>query len=121
MNTKGKTINLLIIGNKEWYEVFSSVLHNLDNDYTIEYISDINVAKQRLWRNSYDILLLEENFSKENTIDLTKMSYAMSRPSIIICDNKIKLWLYWIWKHFSDFTSKFITAKKLIYFLRIKR
>lgn len=115
-----KNIKLLVIGNKTWYDKLYPILLHLNEHYTIEYISDINTAKQRLWHNSYDILLLEEDFSKTNTIELTKMSYAMSRPSIIICKNKFKLFFYFIWKHFGDFTSRFITSKKLIFFMRRK-
>jgi hypothetical protein len=77
---------------------------------------EINEANERLWHNSYDILLLEENFSKENTIELSKMSYAMSRPSIILCNNYKFIW-YQFWKYLSSFTNKFTTSKKLIYFI----
>ena len=117
MSTNKKNINLLLIGNKKWYKEFIPFLTDLDSNYTIEYISNIELANARLWHNSYDILVLEESFSKKHTIELSKMSYAMSRPTIIICNNSLKLFLYFIWKHFSDFTSRFITSKKLIYFI----
>lgn len=96
------------------------MLDNLDEQYTIEYINDIEAANQRLWHNSYDILLLEEKFSDEYTIQLSKMSYAMSRPSIILCDNKLKLFMYKLWKKLSNFTNTFITSKKLIFFMSQK-
>jgi hypothetical protein len=92
-------------------------LDKLDEQYTIEYIDDINAANKRLWHNSYDILLLEEKFSNEYTIKLSKMSYAMSRPSIILCENTLKLFMYKVWKRLSKFTNTFITSKKLIFFM----
>lgn len=110
-------INLLVIGNNPWYNDFIKVLSGLDEKYTIEYIGNIHEANQRLWHNSYDILLLEEEFSKEYTIQLSKMSYAMSRPSIILCKQP-KLFFYNIWKKISNFTNTFITSKQLIYFMR---
>ena len=44
------------------------------------------------------------------------MSYAMSRPSIILCKNPIKLFCYNLWKLLSKFTNQFIISKKLIFF-----
>lgn len=113
-----KHINLLVIGNKEWYNSLLTILHNLNEIYTVEYISDIRQANARLWHNSYDILLLEEKFSEAYTIDLSKMSYAMSRPSIILCNNLFKVFCYKLWKKFSIFTNKFTTAQKMIFFAK---
>lgn len=113
-----KKLNLLIIGNQDWYKQFISSISILTETYNIEYISDIKQANARLWHNSYDILLLEQKFSNDHTIKLTKMSYAMSRPSIIFCNNKLTLICYKLWKHLSSFTNKFSTSKKLIYFLK---
>lgn len=113
---KKHIINLLVVGHKSWYNRFIQDLKILPDDYTVEYISDINAANARLWHNSYDILLLEEQFSKEHTIKLSQMSYAMSRPSIILCKNQFKLFSYNIWKALSKFTNSFITSKKLIFF-----
>lgn len=111
-------INILIIGHREWYNEFMPTLRsNLSMQYSIEFIDDIDHATQRLWHNSYDILLMEEKFSREYTINLSKMSYAMSRPSIILCDNALTLYTYKLWKCISKFTNKFITSKKLIFFL----
>lgn len=90
----------------------------LTEQYTVEYINDITIANKRLWHNSYDILLLEEQFSKDHTLKLSKMSYAMSRPSIILCNNAVKLYMYKLWKHLSNWTNRFITSKKLIFFIR---
>lgn len=44
------------------------------------------------------------------------MAYAMSRPALILCNNYKFIW-YQLWKYLSDFTNKFVTSKKLIYFL----
>lgn len=41
----------------------------------------------------------------------------MSRPSIILCSNPIKLFFYKLWKSLSEFTNKYITSKQLIYFI----
>jgi hypothetical protein len=111
-------INLLVIGNKDWYESLLTILCGLDEVYTVEFISDIYEANARLWHNSYDILLLEEEFSKKYTIQLSKMSYAMSRPSIILCKNIFKILLYKFWKKFSKFTNKFVTSRQMIFFAR---
>ena len=111
-------INLLIIGNKDWYESLLDILCDLDEVYTIEFISDIYEANARLWHNSYDILLLEEDFSKKYTIQLSKMSYAMSRPSIILCKNIFKIFFYKLWKTFSKFTNKFLTSRQMILFAK---
>jgi hypothetical protein len=54
-----KKLNLLIIGNQNWYNKFISSMNVLTETYNIEYISDIKQANARLWHNSYDILLLE--------------------------------------------------------------
>lgn len=43
------------------------------------------------------------------------MAYAMSRPTIIFCNNIFKYYSYLIWKAFSKFFKKYKTAKKLIY------
>ena len=86
MATVDRNLNILIIGNQDWYNTIQPILAELTEKYTTEYINDIDAANKRLWHNSYDILLLEEKFSRENTINLTKMSYAMSRPSIILCN-----------------------------------
>ena len=48
------------------------------------------------------------------------MSYAMSRPSIILCKNVFTLFSYKLWKALSRFTNKFITSKQLIFFVRDK-
>lgn len=92
-------------------------MNNLTDHYTIEYINDIDVANKRLWHNSYDILLLDEKFSKKYTIDLSKMSFAMSRPSIVLCRNFFTLLSYKLWKALSKFTHRFTTSKQLIFFI----
>lgn len=86
--------------------------------YTVEYINNIKAARERLWHNSYDVLLLEERLSKKYTLDLSKMAYAMSRPTIIFCSNRLKYYSYLIWKFLSKFTKKHKTSRKLIYCLQ---
>lgn len=41
----------------------------------------------------------------------------MSRPSIILCSSRLKLIWYKLWKNLSEFTNRFVTSKKLIYFM----
>jgi hypothetical protein len=48
------------------------------------------------------------------------MAYAMSRPSIIHCNNYKFIW-YYLWKFLSVFTNKFKTSKRLIYFVFNKK
>lgn len=45
------------------------------------------------------------------------MSYAMSRPSIVLCRNFFTLFSYKLWKALSKFTTKFTTSKQLIFFV----
>lgn len=111
-------IRILAIGKEEFINSLESIfLNKLINHYTLESITNEKNALQRLNHNSYDILLLQDGFSKYNTIRLSTMAYAMSRPTIIICNSIIKQVYYMLyWKHFSKFTRRFRTSKKLIFF-----
>jgi hypothetical protein len=117
MNKETSKINILVIGTVEWYKDFAAILSNLTTNFTIEFICDIQKARARLWHNSYDILIIEEKFTKKHTIKLSKMAYAMSRPSIVICNNIIKNISYNCWKYMSKFTNTCETSKKLIHFM----
>ena len=46
------------------------------------------------------------------------MAYAMSRPTIIFCNNIFKYFYYLTWKFFGRFTKKYKSSKKLIYCLQ---
>lgn len=92
-------INFLIIGHSEWFDSIRGILSDIEIPHTVQFISDLEAAKARLWHNSYDILIMEQKFSKEYTIKLSQMAYAMFRPSIIVCENKWSTLLYKI-KHF---------------------
>ena len=84
---KGPKLHILIIGNGEWIKKHDAFLKDLSADFELQYITNIDEALQRLWHNSYDLLIIEHKFCKQNTIDLTKYSYARSKPSIIVCQN----------------------------------
>lgn len=111
---KKKKINLLIIGYNQWCLNLKKRFNNT-RLYNIEFIYNYQDALERLRHNSYDILLLEEEYFDYNSIQLSQLSYAMSRPSIILCTSFIKLFIYKLWRKYSDWTNKFTTAKKLIH------
>lgn len=108
-------LHILIIGNDQWYSQHSSFFKKLQDKYSLEYIKDIHEASQRLWHNSYDMLLIEQKFCKENTIKLSKLSYARSKPSIILCNNLFMELIYKIWKRFSKFCRICSTMRKLMF------
>lgn len=108
-------IKILIIGDEFWISSFDEkILKKSNLNYSLEKISNINDAIVRLDHNSYDILLIQESFKRKNTLYLTKMAYAMTRPSIIICNNFIIKFAYVFWKIFSSFTKKYKISKEMI-------
>lgn len=112
-------IKILTIGNPQWIDRISmNILNSLDFPISIERISDESTAKERLTHNSYDILLLQDEFIK-NTIDLTKLAYAMTRPSIMICDSYLSILKYSFWRIFSRFARKHKISSRLIHFSMI--
>lgn len=113
-----KTYRILIIGNQDFQDELKSMflVKLLTCHYTIESIICENDALKRLNHNSYDLLLLQDNFTKYGAVRLASMAYAMSRPTIIICTNIFKEFYYFIWKHFSKFSNRFKTSRKLIFF-----
>lgn len=111
---KGNKINLLIIGYNEWCLNLKSRFEN-QQLYNIEFIYNYTDALQRLRHNSYDILLLQEQYFDYNSIQLSQLSYAMSRPSVILCTSKLKWLIYKLWRRYSYWTNKYLTAKKLIH------
>lgn len=112
-----KRIRVLAIGKSEWIENFDNeILKKLDDIHTLEIITDEKNALERLTHNSYDILILQDSFSPLNSIYLATLAYAMTRPTLILCDSYFKTFKYFIWKIFSVFVRKFKTSKKLIFF-----
>lgn len=113
---------ILIIGNQEFQDKIKSIylIKLLTCHYTLESIIDESDALRRLNHNSYDLLLLQDNFTKFGSVRLATMAYAMSRPTIIICKSFFKEFYYFIWKHFSKFSNRFKTSRKLIYFSLLK-
>ena len=112
-----KKIRVLAIGKKEWIgNLDNDVLKKLDCTYTLEIINDEHDALERLTHNSYDILILQDDFSPLKSIHLATLAYAMTRPTLILCNKNLKVFKYIIWKIFSIFTRKYKTSKKLIFF-----
>lgn len=118
MGNVNKKINLLIIGNNLWC---INLVNNLNNNdlYNIQYIYTYKDAIKRLRHNSYDILLLQQEYFNYSSIQLSKLSYAMSRPSIILCSSFFKLIIYQVWKNTSQWTNKYSISKQLIHFKKI--
>lgn len=110
-----KRTNILVIGNKKWFDKNRTFFEKLQLKYGVEYINDSQKALNRLWHNSYDILIIEQKFCKENTLKLSKSAYARSKPSIILCSNIFVEMLYKIWKGFSNYTNICQTMKKLMF------
>ena len=115
-NLKMKKIRILIIGRSLWLNEVKKSFEESSKDYAIEVIEDEDEAISRLTHNSYDILVINEKFSNLNSIELASLAYAMTRPTIITCSNVLSYICYTIWHHFSRFSNRFKTSKKLIYF-----
>lgn len=114
-------IRVLAIGKEDWVKrLDKEILNKLDDIHTLEIITDENVALERLTHNSYDILLLQDNFISGKSIYLATLAYAMTRPTLILCDSYFSVLRYKIWKLFSKFTRKYKTSKKLIFFRKYK-
>lgn len=108
-------INILVVGDNKWYNQHLHFFKNLQKKYNIEYIFNIQQANERLWHNNYDMLLIDQDFCKRYTINLSQLSYARSKPSIILCDCFITQCLFKLWKKFSALTRDCPTMKKLTY------
>lgn len=115
MEKNVKKVNLLIIGNNIWCIDLVNRL-KLQEKYNIQYIYNYRAAIKRLRHNSYDVLLLQQQYFNYNSVELSKLSYAMSRPSIILCKSYFKMFIYWIWKHTSQWANKHTIAKEIIHF-----
>lgn len=108
-------LNILVVGDQVWIKSHQDLIKILQKSYTIEYKTKIKDALQRLWHNSYDILLIDQNFVKNHTIDLTRMAYARSKPSVILCNNVISSTYYKLWKRFSKMAKACPSMKQLMY------
>lgn len=112
-----KNIRVLAIGNSQWIaKLDKEILQKLEETYTLEIISEEQAAIERLTHNSYDILILQDDFCPKQSIYLATLAYAMTRPSLILCKSYIKLMVYKMWKIFSTFARKYKISRKLIYF-----
>lgn len=112
-------LHVLAIGSQKWYMQFSARYASLTQTYKFEFISDVANANARLDHNSYDVLVIEDAFIKDNSINLFKKAYAMSRPTIIICNSPFRYISYILWKKFDIWPNKFTLAKSMI-FIRSK-
>lgn len=108
-------LNILAIGSVEWYKNFSTRYAGLSKTYKFEFISDLDKALARLDHNSYDVLIIEDNFIKDNSITLSKKAYAMSRPTIILCSSYLRYISYILWKKFDTWPNRFTTSKEMIF------
>lgn len=108
-------LNILVVGNQEWIDKHKNLIKVLQKSYTIEYKTEIKAALERLWHNSYDILLIDQEFVKEHTIDLTKLAYARSKPSVILCKNFFTAAYFNLWKKFSKMTKTCKTMRQLMF------
>lgn len=111
-----ESIKVLIIGKHKWVENLSEYLNKMDDSFSIEKIEDEDAAIRRLTHNSYNILLIQDKFSKLNPIKLASLAYAMTRPSLIVCSNIFNYVKFLAWHYLSSFSWKFKTSKKLINF-----
>lgn len=112
-----KNIRVLAIGNSQWIaKLDKEILQKLEETYTLEIITEEQAAIERLTHNSYDILILQDDFCPKESIHLATLAYAMTRPSLILCKSYIKLMIYKMWKIFSTFARKYKISRKLIYF-----
>jgi hypothetical protein len=112
-----KNIRVLAIGEKDWIaNLNSGILQKLATTYTLEKIMNEQEAIERLTHNSYDILILQDDFSPKKSIHLATLAYAMTRPTLILCNGFLKVLMYKLWKMFSNFTRKYKVSRKLIFF-----
>jgi len=111
-----ESIKILIIGKHDWIERLSSKLDKMEETFVIEKIENEDAAVQRLKHNSYNILLIQDQFSKINPIKLASLAYAMTRPSIILCSNRLRYMKFKVWQFCSRFARKFKTSRVLINF-----
>ena len=109
------SLNILAIGSVEWYKSFSTRYAGVSKHYKFEFISDLNNAISRLDHNSYDVLVIEDDFIKNNSITLSKKAYAMSRPTIILCSSLLRYISYILWKKFDAWPNKFTISKDMIF------
>ena len=108
-------LNILVVGNQEWIDKHQDLIKILKKSYTIEYKTQIKDALERLWHNSYDILLIDHQFVKQHTIDLTRLAYARSKPSVILCKNIFSTIYFKLWKKYSKVTKTCKTMRQLMF------
>lgn len=111
-----KSIKILVIGTHDWIDGLSNELAKMEESFTIERIEDEGAAVKRLAHNSYNILLIQDGFSKIDSIRLASLAYAMTRPSVILCRSRLRYIRYKAWRFFSKFSRKFKTSRVLINF-----
>lgn len=109
------SLNILAIGSVEWYKSFSTRYAGVSKHYKFEFISNLNNAISRLDHNSYDVLVIEDDFIKNHSIILSKKAYAMSRPTIILCSSLLRYISYILWKKFDAWPNKFTISKDMIF------
>ncbi len=63
-------IKVLLIGDSKWTDGISSILRSKNANVPLEIINDKKAANQRLEHNSYDVLILQERFARNDTLHL---------------------------------------------------
>lgn len=114
-------LNILVVGDQDWIDKHQKLLRILKKSYTLEFKTGIKQALERLWHNSYDILLIDHQFVKQHTIDLTKLAYARSKPSVILCKSIFTTTYFNLWKKFSKMTKTCKTMRQLMFPLQDKK
>lgn len=103
------------MGDQRWVSSFNDRILSLSHyKYKTEVISDLDIAVERLTHNSYDILILQDGYFNIDSIKLGSMAYAMTRPTLIICNGLYSLIKYKLRKMFSKFFNRYKISKKLI-------
>ena len=113
-NSEGNTseLKLLLIGQKEWCQ---SLLRTLGSGFKTQYIYEYEKAMQRLKHNSYDVLVVQQSYFRYKSIQFSQLSYAMSRPSVIVCSSLYHYILYSILNRVGAFTKSFKFSRDMIY------
>ena len=110
-------IKVLVIGRGHWIDrLEESFFASRKDRLSVERISTEEAARDRLTHNSYDVLVLDSKFIK-NAIQLTKLAYAMTRPSIVLCNSPFTKLKFNFWKLFSDFARRHHLLDKLVHFI----
>ena len=104
--------NILIVGSTQFH---TTVKVLLNKTISIEYINSFESAQIRLHRNNFDVLLVDGEWNNhDNIVALSKLSYAMGKPIIVIYNNWFKYLRFSFWYKFSRWTNNHKLTSQLI-------